>query len=442
VRKYKQYRDAAEFARDAGFTTDGALAESGMSRRSFLGRIGRWSTALAVFGLGPEAWMRVASRGSIVSSAVAAEATRDRRLHPFPSDDPYNMPLGTNVWYAPIGDPATDTVRTRSIIPAEEGQWEVFERCPIDAVPAIPVFTSETGDRHMHVIYGDYVLENFRLFREGDTVSRSLKPVRNQLSRYSFGRGTRTASNPLTNRASTRAWCGSALAGLIRKHDIEKREPHIPHALCFDADTWNIIAGSGQGDPTSPLYNVDFMFPAACHDYGSGSYPSIISGKPVTESASARMGMRFALDPTICTDAWINANAPNIHHRAVARAMRDYGIILGDASRGGGISIAADQNISEAVADNLHNWNGSPKGIGWLTPYLRRVAGRLPDGTIVHNPLESHWDTWRKAGQGWGGGSPRVPYSPPLAPAFRRRSAAGDASRSTGRHQRHRSPDL
>jgi hypothetical protein len=424
-----------------------------MSRRSFLGRIGRWSTALAVFGLGPEAWMRVASRGSIVSSAVAAEATRDRRLHPFPSDDPYNMPLGKNVWYASTSDPATsdflkqgcgltmtnagwshpvympsisdplmsirmwdeDTARgshdganVRSYRPEENGQKSLNERLQTTVVPAIPS-GGGWGDRHLHILFENELVENFRWDRLSDTASRSKKIVRNRLDRYSFGRSLYW-DHPLRNTHGCRAWGGSAIAGLIRKHEIEGPNPYIPHALAINLVRNKQISGYQQGDSSSPTYNLAHMFPATVNDYGfsnTAKYPSYTdpNGNVIPPDGNCRMGMRFALDPNTCTDAWINANAPNPVQAALARAMRDYGIIVADETRDSCPLLATEHAVSNEAASLVYRWK-------WVLPYVRRVGGAGP----LHNPEVTHWETWRGNGEGWGGGSPRVPYSPPLAP--------------------------
>jgi hypothetical protein len=480
VGKHKQYRDAAEFDGDGGYATAGGLGEVDVSRRSFLGRIGGWSAAFAVFGLGPEAWMRVAYGRSIIPSALAAGATRDRQLHPFPSDDPYNMPLGTNAWYAPTSDPATSDITSgggsvksnsgwshpiyfptpgvdpvhrfmmmnppisatdkfgvRSYKAEEHRGGTLYEILQTAALPAMPA-PGTWADRHLHIINGNDVVEFIgfrRLDRDcselgdsckvdwysGEPYAMSGKIVRNRLDHYHFGNMGRSVSNPLANVAGTRAHGGVAIAGLIRKHEIERPDPHIPHAIAIDLQQVTQNAGAGQGNPSSPLYNEQFMFPAVVADW-PGKYPAV---RDVDPYGNCRMGMRFALDPTICTDAWIMANAPKLSSPipeyglpagipnpwqvAIAKALRDYGCINADTSDAK-TTLAAEQGINAIVHANvtLQTWS-------WCRNHLRRVAGRM-GGNIIHNPLESHWDIWRNNKEGWGGGPPRVPYSPPLAP--------------------------
>jgi hypothetical protein len=258
--KYKHERAATEFEGDAGSMHGCALNEASMARRSFLGRIARWSAALAVFGLGPEAWMQAVSGRSIMSSAVAAGAPRDMQLHPFPSDDPFNMPLGVNAWYAPTSDPAT-----------------------------------------------------------------------------AFGTGFNETNSAV---GGTRAWGGSSLAGTIRKHEVERPDPHIPHALTIALDNRRQAGNAGKGDPSSPLHHISFMFPANKTDSHGFNWRNEDGSSQCV--GNGRMGMRIALDPTICTDAWIEANAPKLEvatrghpagvpnpwQVALAKALRDYGGIV------------------------------------------------------------------------------------------------------------------
>lgn len=396
-----------------------------------------------------------------------ADGERNRQLHPFPADDPFNMAIGMDAWYAPPSDPATASLQltgythininngashpiyfpTPGVHPLHtitnaRPPWDTFGQDPQSGVESYIPSENQPGngaqlqeilqtnalpddhgvpggwaDRHLHIMLGNDLVELYRFFRDGgdnsgQTTAVARRIVRNRLDRYSFDRGRFAfkIENPLVNRAGTRAWGGSALAGLIRKHEVETPNPHIPHALPLQlrhSEPVSQIGRATQGSPSSPLYNVEHMFPATERDmdgYPGGDGP-------------ARMGMRFALDPNICTDAWINANAPlltsSVHgvpagtpnpwQIALARAMRDYGMIVVD--RGGANTLSGEPGISMPVQNAIVKW-------GWLRPHFRRVAGAGP----VHNPTEAHWDSWRASGQGWGGGAPRAPYPGPLAP--------------------------
>lgn len=473
VKEHKHERAATEFEGDAEAVSGGTLNQTGMARRSFLGRAARWSAALAVIGLAPEAWMQAVFRRSVMSSAVASGSTRNRALHPFPADDPFNMPLGVNAWYAPMNDPATLQLRhfagdvamygpqgskpiwlptaadpihrfykggrspagsTFFSIRAEEHMTdEMFEHLQIDAIPALNEGRYE--DRHLRTIFGNEVVELFEFYRDGGDFSGipsgyASHGVRNALDRYAFGTGFNETSSAV---GGTRAWGGSSLAGAIRKHEIERPDPHIPHALTIALDHLRQAGNAGKGDPSSPLHNISFMFPANktdAHGFNwrneDGSFRCVGNG---------RMGMRIALDPTICTDAWIEENAPklvvatrghpagvpNPWQVALAKALRDYGGILTDT--GPSLNYTETElGVAEDVliATKWRNISGTEysKNWRWLFKdgYVRRVAGRTSSGgSPIHIPTESHWDTWRANGQGWGGGAPRVPYSRPLS---------------------------
>ena len=468
MKKYKREQMATECEVDAGAVIGGTLNEAGMARRSFLGRVARCSAAVAVVGLGPEAWMQAVFRRSVMSSAVASGATRNRQLHPFPEDDPFNMPLGVNAWYAPSTDPATSQIKTNgSDVITTEGQgakavWFTAESDPItriyhrhggnfldikrqwvseyfinlqsDAVPSIPP-PEFYGDRHLNALFGNMITEMYYFFRDGGDYSGQLSAsarwaVQNHLDRYSFGFGNNSsepAQNPLSNNGGTRAWGGSSLAGLIRRHEIDRPDPYIPHAIPLNLSHWHQIANAGKGPTDSPLYNFSFMFPADKTD----AHGFTVSGQ--TSTGAARMGMRFGLDPSVCTDAWIEANAPKLEVNtrghpagapnpwqiALAKALRDYGGIVVDSGPGRTqteIEGLMPEDIQFALKWRPITGTEYEKQWRWLTNsgHIRRIATVI-NGNVIHRPLESHWDRWRASGEGWGGGAPRVPYSRPLS---------------------------
>jgi hypothetical protein len=400
--------------------------------------------------------------------------TRNRLHHPYPADDPYNMPLGTNVVYAhPTNDPATKWIRAsggefnvrngfgwshplyfpttadpwtthkldpnamdytrgaRSYRPEEDGQKQIIERLPIDAIQA---GFGGTGyyDGAIHTLIGNELVELFRWSRNatGSTNATCRKIVRNRLDHYSYGVGfvkqpdgswvwLTFENDPLRNMASGgSAWGGSAIAGLIREAEIAGPNPHIPHALRLQARAIEDLAGYRQGDPSNPAYNYNFVFPATASDATSamsptGTYPDGRYGRWLADypdGGATRMGMRFALDPSVVTDAWISQNCPNPVHVAVAKAMRDYGCLIADDGPSKN-SIAAQEFMDPALVALLkvHDWPWYQWN--YLRPHLRRVYA-----PGVQVPRQDHWRAWVNNGQGWGGGAPRVPYSPPLAP--------------------------
>jgi len=395
-----------------------------------------------------------------------ADGARNRQLHPNPSDDPVNMPLGANAVLMTSSDPATSNMNTclihtgpgwgapvfmatssdpmhtvtlgwtdghpqtsgvNSWIDSERGGSSIQFRVPSNANPPIPT-SGGWGDRRLNSVFGNEVLETWKTIRDSPTELTTRKIVRNRLDRYSMGKNPNLpkidggSPYPNSNEASGgHAWGNSVVSGLIRKHEIETDNPHIPHALLFNVRRASVITGYQQGDPSSPFYNLAFTFPAVASDGGYNltyKYPSwtdhngnFVDANAGVNSGSVRMGMRFALDPAVWTDTYINSSTSSLKVRALIRAARDYGVFIADETRDNCSQFKMDVTVSD---DTLYEvWRGQ----GFWGSQLRRVAGRMtPGGSIVHVVEYSHWRQWADAGQGWGGGSPRVPYSPPLAP--------------------------
>jgi hypothetical protein len=366
---------------------------------------------------------------------------RNRQLHPFPSDDPFNMPLGVNAWYAPTSDPATSQVRNNSMAAIINNGWSSPVYFPTTADP-LHTFTTDPNDPNefrkfvesyrsdedgeksfqnrlqlsadqagfgadtyrdgmLCIVEDNDLIEIFRFKRNFDSSGNRLpsavwrRAVRNRADRYCFA----SFSNPLRNRAGVRASGMSFFAGFVRKHEIDADVPHIPHALLMTGGVDKQLGTRGDGDPSSPLYDFSHMFPAHMFDFGGYSWGG----------GDVRMGMRFALDPSLVTNTFIEANAPNKYQRAIMYALRDYGVLVGEGSKSTS-AIYVEQGVPNSIQTALIGTNSN---LRWLAPYMRRVAGAGP----VHRPLESHWDTWRNSNppQGWGGGAPRVPYPSPLA---------------------------
>ena len=80
MRKYQHQRAATEFQDDGGYSSGGVLNETIMTRRRFLGRVGRWGAALTMFGLGAETFMQSLSNRSIIPSALAASGVSSSNL--------------------------------------------------------------------------------------------------------------------------------------------------------------------------------------------------------------------------------------------------------------------------------------------------------------------------------------------------------------------------
>jgi hypothetical protein len=410
---------------------------------------------------------------------------RNRQLHPFPSDDPFNMPIGANAWYGAhgsrttgTGDAATVQFNTRgfhtstgengwsfvvfhptnsdpvhsfnrdpndpnntrrskhvySYRPEEDLQPVMYERLQLNADTVSNINgTSGYFDDYLTLIKDNDFCEFFRFRRYRaeypdpvDTVN--YKMARNRLDRYSWSRYG--YSHPMANEMGTRAAGTATIAGLVRLHEIHTSTPHIPHAISMVAHRDRQQGSAGHYEralppPPDEILNANAMFPA--HQRDARHWPT--PGTDLYEGCM-RNGMRFALDPAVCTDAWIMANAPkmkinvpkygikigdvNPWQVAIAKALRDYGSIVCDQGQSTNtlyFEAVPEKPVSDAIRELQFDstWRST------LVQRMRRVAGRMsPGGTVVHNPGLSHWQTWANNGEGWGGGAPRVPYSPPL----------------------------
>jgi len=392
-----------------------------------------------------------------MTTSAASAGTRNRQLHPFPAEDPFNMPMGLDAWYAPTSDPATSRVRSfggavsantwshpvylateadpivqicdrrttsngviQSVLPEEEGEECLFEHVPVDAMEASgsynPTWDQVRSDGVLHVISGEYVVENYKWERDvddPDAVATTTRTVRNRLSNYSFSyHPSLTGPNPLAARSGIRTVNMCALGGLIRRHEVDPSdpdyigEPYIPHAIAAALHGLYQAGPSGTGDPGSPFYNTRDIFPATTTFYSN--VPNDIDPNNIAPLRSCRGGMRFAMDPTIVTDDYLNAISDD-WERAVVRALRDYGMFAVEWAHSYNVLYAQALVLPSAIVESMRGW-------GAHAQHLRRVAGRVsPGGSPVHIPTESQWDTWRANGEGWGGGAPRVPYSDPLA---------------------------
>jgi len=398
-----------------------------------------------------------------MTTSAASAGTRDRRLQPFPSDDPFNMPLGVNAYYAPPGDPVTDNVRLYGAN-VSSFAWAVPVYFPTESDPVVEFFdrrdpprmqsyradedfndTSANsmlehlmldatpsegsgwpdvwGDWHLHIINGNELVEVFKFRWESNDPNtervRSTRIVRNRLDHYSFtthpNRLPDPGQNALANRSGTRVTACPAIAGLIRKHEVDPDDPnftgsiHIPHALGVAMQRSTQMGRPNNealgGDPSSPLYSESVMFPARFGFYQPDDREGGAGG-------NCKVGMKFAMDPSIVTDSYL-ASISDPHVRAVVRALRDYGMYVNDSASSENV-LYAEIGVPSGIIQAMRGWGGTgPDGVP-MTRHLRRVAA-TDGGSVIHRPVESDWQAWANAGEGWGGGAPRVPYSDSLA---------------------------
>jgi hypothetical protein len=233
------------------------------------------------------------------------QTSRDPAEWPFSIDSPWNTPVGSGVDFAPVDDPRTSDLRAAApAINAVEWSMPVFQassndpvrlvtspagrwryRIPDDATPAAPAH----GDRQLLVIDSTHrFVDECWLARRTARGLRCQYHVRNQLRGTGVGEG------------GTRAYGGSALAGLIRTWEIEQGA--IRHALAFAVPRRNLAHGP--------------IWPATCED-GGAKY-----------SGHLPMGTFAAIPRTV------DLHGLRLSPRAlvIARALQDYGAYLVDAS--------------------------------------------------------------------------------------------------------------
>jgi hypothetical protein len=297
-----------------------------------------------------------------------------------PSDPPTADVLRGNAWvnanngwshpvyHASGTDPVTTWTDVRGRVvsdhPAEKGQKSLRERTPATATPAEG---NGKWDRHMHVVAPDResLIEGYAVLRQASDA------LTGQVYRTNL-RGTGI------EKGGTRAYGGSAIGGLIRIHEMQKRR--IPHAVAVSMGDEQ-LGKAKHGSSASPTFDAAFVWPATWTD-----------GHAYKKPGSVRMGMLFASPPSVdITKLGLNPDA-----LAVARAMQEYGAYVVDY--GAPTIIYMQQGMPEAAVSNVKTQAVIIKN------QLRRV-------TNVSRP---NWEKWRTSGQGMGGGSPVVPFAPPF----------------------------
>jgi hypothetical protein len=217
------------------------------------------------------------------------------------------MPIGSNAQFAPTSDPqsvslldvyggslnarswshpiyqatASDPMRTGT---SHAGTWQF--RVPTDAVAALPT----DGDRHIHVIdpTKQYVDECWVAVKQASGNWWCEYHVRNNL------RGPGVGEN------GVRAYGGSAIGGLIRLSEAQANE--IRHALAFAMPRAKMAHGP--------------VWPAITEDGGA------------TYGGALHMGQLVAIPRTVN----LSSLGLSPGGMMLARALRDYGAYLVDAS--------------------------------------------------------------------------------------------------------------
>jgi hypothetical protein len=230
---------------------------------------------------------------------------RDPAQWPFSIDSPWNTPVGSGVTFAPIDDPRTSDLRASTVainaaewsmpvsqasrgdpvrlVTTRAGRWHY--RIPDNATPAAPTH----GDRQLLVIDPTHrFVDECWVARRTASGLTCRYHVRNELRGTGVGNG------------GTRAYGGSALAGLIRTWEI--KQGSIRHALALAVPRQNLAHGP--------------VWPATSED-GAAKYEGHLPMGSLAAIPTTVDLHRLGLSPQGLT---------------IARALRDYGAYLVDAS--------------------------------------------------------------------------------------------------------------
>jgi hypothetical protein len=304
-----------------------------------------------------------------VPAPAPVTQTRDAALWPFTRTSPWNMPIGSGASYQRATDAATANLIDGRFTPwlnfdqyshpvyfaSSSDPWATFTRPDGRAGPwSLNVPSSARpaagGDQHLHVVSPD------RRFLHESWLTEGANPrwTTGHLVRTDL-RGTGIGSRPGVSEG-VRAYGGSAIGGLIRKHEIANR--HIPHAIAMAMTTAQLRKG--------------YVWPATIEDGGGNN----------KYHGQVPMGSLVAIPPSVN----INALGLSADGLALARALQDYG---GYATDQAGAFIMA---FVEPGADSARV-GAMRADLGKIRSHLRVVTNNTPTSV-------------------GGGGTPRAPLAP------------------------------
>jgi len=202
----------------------------------------------------------------------------------------YDRDIAMEQWSHPIYYAAsTDPLVTVT----EDGGRVLQYRIPVGATPALPDIATASSDSHMHVVQPD-----------GKTIYEAWLFEWTSSTTATAGY---MAINDLTGDGITdgvRGYGGSAIGGLIRKHEIANR--YIPHAIALST-YYQYMKVNG------------FVWPAQRED---SSAPSLYHG-------NIGMGTYAAIPPSVNL-ASLGLSADGL---ALATALQNYGLYVVDSSQ-------------------------------------------------------------------------------------------------------------
>jgi len=327
---------------------------------------------------------------------------RDAVLHPFASDSPWNMPIGTEAQFEAATDPATADLLATNLrgvtinvwMNAEEFSHPIALAEATDPLATMTDYNDETRsasyripanaviaagtDRHMHVINP-----------QRTHIDEAWDVTRISATAYTCGRHEYVDlyGNGIGPQNGTRAYGGSAIGGLIRAWEVDPQHPDytgaIRHALAISLDYEQFYYSSGQSGYDAQGYGtaLGYVWPATEQDWNSEN----------TYRGHIPMGAYFAIPPGVD----ITKLGLTPEGLMIARAAQDYGVYVVDHSDGS-VTFFAEPTVPKKFTDavlNAPDWDARDLAI--IRAELRRVTNS--NSTDVNGP-----------------GSRRVPMSPEL----------------------------
>ncbi len=276
------------------------------------------------------AWHPVAPQDHASALVALAETqSRDPALWPFAATSPWNTGIGSGAQYATI----TGGVNTGSSASASlnSNSWShpIYRASNSDPLVAVYWGNSKIGDfrvptnaqpdpqadHHLHIVSpnGLTVLEMWNTRRTSSTRIDTGVAVVNDL----------TDAGVYSGYHGARAYGGSAIAGLIRSHELSSGE--IPHALAIAVSTSSLNRLAPGGNP--------YVWPASSADGGTGnSYGT---------DGNLYMGSLVAIPRSVNIDGLPISDAA----KAVGRALQNYGAYVTDTA-GGNVVFYAEPGSS------------------------------------------------------------------------------------------------
>tara|TARA_B100001245_G_scaffold236497_1_gene227773 strand:- start:5825 stop:7720 length:1896 start_codon:yes stop_codon:yes gene_type:complete len=258
---------------------------------------------------------------SRVPAAYLPAVFRSTDTQPFAADSIWNTPIGNGCVYETAGDAATadflaatpvinDTLNgygfylniTRPGDPIGTGTY-TNNGTPISFTHRIPYdpVISTGSDGSMRIIDGRWAYDYWKTVKVDDVTYTADFITRTDLLGTGRNAGTRAARFPTSG-------------GLIRSHELSKY--YIPHALCISIPPEALLRG--------------FVWPAAAEDAGT-----------VTYSGNVPMGSFFAIPPSVD----ITTLGLTQEGYALAEAMQNYGVYVGDSSESAAISVDGEAAV-------------------------------------------------------------------------------------------------